>query len=141
MCLLSPCRRFLTVTDTYDGDRFFTVRDGQRMATPMLLALAVIEISDVVFAVDSIPAVSSSVCLAAEAWRSRTVLRRPLLLILSSFRLFIESCKPAIVHYFVSIQLLPGLPIISGLSSQPHIWRSSAVGPDAQPSCCQTCCC
>ena len=52
------CRRFITVTDTYDGDRFFTeVADGARVATPLLLVLAVIELSDLVFAVDSIPAV------------------------------------------------------------------------------------
>ncbi len=51
------CRRFIQTTDTYDGDKFFTVVDGVRKATPLLLALAVIEISDVVFAVDSIPAV------------------------------------------------------------------------------------
>ena len=50
-------RRFLTVTDEYDGDDFFTVVEGVKEATPLLLVLAVIEISDVVFAVDSIPAV------------------------------------------------------------------------------------
>ncbi|KAK9794361.1 hypothetical protein WJX73_004953 [Symbiochloris irregularis] len=49
--------RFLKVSDSYDGNNFFTERDGVRMATPLLLALAVVEISDVVFAVDSIPAV------------------------------------------------------------------------------------
>lgn len=37
--------------------RFFTVQDGVRVATPLLLTLAVVELSDVVFAVDSIPAV------------------------------------------------------------------------------------
>ena len=52
------CRRFLTVTESYDDGKFFTVKNGVRVATPLLLVLAVIEISDVVFAVDSIPAVS-----------------------------------------------------------------------------------
>lgn len=51
------CARVIRVTDTYDGDNFFTMRDGVRMATPLLLTLAVVELSDVVFAVDSIPAV------------------------------------------------------------------------------------
>lgn len=55
--LLFCARRFITVTDSYDGDRFFTKRGNERLATPLLLALAVVEISDVVFAVDSIPAV------------------------------------------------------------------------------------
>jgi len=52
------CRKFINATSTYDGDRFFTtLSDGTRAATPLLLTLAVIELSDVVFAVDSIPAV------------------------------------------------------------------------------------
>lgn len=50
--------KFFQVSDEYDGDRFFTMgRDGIRKATPLLVALATIEFSDVVFAVDSIPAV------------------------------------------------------------------------------------
>ena len=51
------CRRFIPVSDQYEGNRFFTLEDGVRKATPLLLVLAVVEISDVVFAVDSIPAV------------------------------------------------------------------------------------
>lgn len=44
-------------TDKFDGDRFFTQIDGIRTATPMLLCMIAVEISDVVFAVDSIPAI------------------------------------------------------------------------------------
>jgi len=44
-------------TDQFDGDRFFTEIDGVRMATPMLLCMISVEVSDVVFAVDSIPAI------------------------------------------------------------------------------------
>lgn len=50
-------RRFLRVSPEYDGQRFFTVRDGVRMATPLLLVLVVIEFTDLIFAVDSIPAI------------------------------------------------------------------------------------
>ncbi len=50
-------QRILPVTDRYDGSRFFTVQDGARRATPLLLVLIVVELSDVIFAVDSIPAV------------------------------------------------------------------------------------
>jgi tellurite resistance protein TerC len=50
-------RKFLPIKDDYVGDQFL-VRDHQRiMATPLLLALILVEISDVIFAVDSIPAV------------------------------------------------------------------------------------
>lgn len=52
------CRRLIPVSETYDGAAFFTIENGKRVATPLLLVLAVVELSDVVFAVDSIPAVS-----------------------------------------------------------------------------------
>jgi TerC family integral membrane protein len=51
------CSNFIEVSEDYDGDNFFTVQNGVKIATPLLLVLAVIEVSDVVFAVDSIPAV------------------------------------------------------------------------------------
>ncbi|CAM9325924.1 unnamed protein product [Discosporangium mesarthrocarpum] len=44
-------------TDKYDGEKFFTIVDGVKRATPLLLCLVCIELSDFVFAVDSIPAV------------------------------------------------------------------------------------
>jgi tellurite resistance protein TerC len=49
-------RRFLPVTDQYEGAKFFTAQNGKRAATPLFAALVVIELSDVVFAVDSVPA-------------------------------------------------------------------------------------
>lgn len=52
-------RRLFPVTDTMHGDRFVVVQDGRRMATPLLVALIVIESTDVAFAVDSIPAIFS----------------------------------------------------------------------------------
>jgi tellurite resistance protein TerC len=50
-------RRWLRVSDAYDGKRFVTRRDGMFHATPLLLVLAVIEFTDLIFAVDSIPAI------------------------------------------------------------------------------------
>jgi tellurite resistance protein TerC len=50
-------RRFVRTTPDYDGPRFFVRREGLLYATPLLMVLVVIEASDVVFAVDSIPAV------------------------------------------------------------------------------------
>lgn len=49
--------KFFKVTKDFDKDRFFTVRNGVKMVTPLFVALAVIEITDLVFAVDSIPAI------------------------------------------------------------------------------------
>jgi len=55
--IVKTCQKFIPVTDYYDGDRFLTNQDGLLKATPLLLTLAVIELSDIAFAVDSIPAV------------------------------------------------------------------------------------
>jgi tellurite resistance protein TerC len=49
--------RFFKVSSEFDGDRFFTIRNGIKMATPLLVVLAVIEFTDLLFAVDSIPAI------------------------------------------------------------------------------------
>ena len=50
-------QRVFPVTSGYEGDRFTVRREGRRFATPLLLALVAVEITDVVFAVDSIPAI------------------------------------------------------------------------------------
>jgi len=50
-------RKMYPVSNDYDGSRFFTVVDGKRAMTPLLLTLIVVESSDLIFAVDSIPAV------------------------------------------------------------------------------------
>ncbi|MCS6882164.1 MAG: TerC family protein [Chloroflexaceae bacterium] len=55
--VLNLFRRFIPVSATYDGQKFFTVQHGMRMATPLLLVLIMVETTDVIFALDSIPAV------------------------------------------------------------------------------------
>ncbi len=55
--VLRAFRRFVPLTADYRGKRFFAHEDGRLKATPLLLVLVVIECTDVVFAVDSIPAV------------------------------------------------------------------------------------
>jgi tellurite resistance protein TerC len=50
-------RRFVPVTDEPDRARFFVRRDGRLFATPLFVALVMVELTDVVFAVDSIPAI------------------------------------------------------------------------------------
>jgi TerC family integral membrane protein len=57
----NPIVRFarsrLPFSDSYDGQRFFTRVNARRVATPLLLVLILIEVTDLVFAVDSIPAI------------------------------------------------------------------------------------
>lgn len=55
--LVRMLRRLMPVSSRYHDDRFFTLQNGVRMATPLLVVLLVIESSDVIFAIDSIPAV------------------------------------------------------------------------------------
>jgi tellurite resistance protein TerC len=50
-------RRFMPITAEYHGQRFFVRINGRRWATPLLLVLVVVETTDVIFAVDSIPAI------------------------------------------------------------------------------------
>ena len=50
-------RRFIPTTDEYDGQKFLTRRNGVLMATPLLAVVVVVEVTDIIFAVDSIPAI------------------------------------------------------------------------------------
>jgi tellurite resistance protein TerC len=54
---LKLLRRVLPVSKHYDGEKFFTVENGKRIATPLLMVIALVGITDVIFAVDSIPAI------------------------------------------------------------------------------------
>lgn len=55
--ILKLVRRFIPVTSEYDGQKIFTRQNAKRMATPLFIVLIVIEATDVVFAVDSVPAI------------------------------------------------------------------------------------
>jgi tellurite resistance protein TerC len=55
--VLRMVRRVVPSSTRYDGQKLFTSENGKRLATPLLAVLVVIESSDVVFAVDSIPAI------------------------------------------------------------------------------------
>ncbi len=50
-------RKFYKVSDKFEGDKFFTIQNGIKVATPLLTVIAVIEFTDLLFAVDSIPAI------------------------------------------------------------------------------------
>jgi len=50
-------KAFFPVVENYEGDKFFVVKNGKRYGTLLLIVVAVIEASDLLFAVDSIPAI------------------------------------------------------------------------------------
>jgi tellurite resistance protein TerC len=50
-------RRFLPITERLEGERFFVRRGAALLGTPLLVALLVVELSDIIFAIDSVPAI------------------------------------------------------------------------------------
>jgi tellurite resistance protein TerC len=54
---LKLLRRMLPVSRNYDGERFFTLENGRRIATPLFMVICLVALTDVIFAVDSIPAI------------------------------------------------------------------------------------
>ena len=50
-------KKIFPTTHEFDGDKFFTIKNGKRMITPLFVTLIFVEFSDLVFAVDSIPAI------------------------------------------------------------------------------------
>jgi tellurite resistance protein TerC len=54
--VLNLFKKFFPLSHEHDGGKFFIQREGRRLATPLLLVLIVVETTDIVFAVDSIPA-------------------------------------------------------------------------------------
>lgn len=55
--MVSTVTRYVRITKRYDGEKFFITENGQRAGTLLFLVLIVVELSDVIFAVDSIPAI------------------------------------------------------------------------------------
>jgi len=55
--VMRTARRFLRVSNDYDGQNFFTKQNGLLLASPLFLVLLLVEFTDLVFAVDSIPAI------------------------------------------------------------------------------------
>jgi tellurite resistance protein TerC len=55
--VLRLMRRVIPIGKEYDGQRFFSVENGRRIATPLFAVLVVVETSDILFAIDSIPAI------------------------------------------------------------------------------------
>ena len=54
---LKLLRKLLPVSQNYDGEKFWTVENGKRIATPLLMVICLVGLTDVIFAVDSIPAI------------------------------------------------------------------------------------
>jgi tellurite resistance protein TerC len=109
--LLVAVRRWLPFTDTYDGSRILTHRGGRRVMTPLALALVAIGGTDVLFALDSIPAVfgvtrEAYIVFAANAFALLGL--RPLFFLVAGLldRLVYLSTGLAIILVFIGVKLI-----------------------------------
>ncbi|HEU4350130.1 MAG TPA: TerC family protein [Actinoplanes sp.] len=109
--IIRIARRFLRTSDTYDGDKLFTVQDGKRVLTPMLLVMVAIGGTDILFALDSIPAIfglTQSVYLVFTATAFSLLGLRQLYFLLDGLldRLIFLSYGLAAVLAFIGVKLI-----------------------------------
>ncbi|BCJ54322.1 putative membrane protein [Actinoplanes sp. NBRC 14428] len=109
--MIRLARRFLRTSDTYDGDKLFTVQDGKRVMTPMLLVMVAIGGTDILFALDSIPAIfglTQSVYLVFTATAFSLLGLRQLYFLLDGLldRLIYLSYGLAAILAFIGVKLV-----------------------------------
>lgn len=119
-------RRFIPVSNELDGQRFFTRDNGRRIATPLFVALIVVEITDVVFAVDSVPAILAIsrepyIVLASNAFAILGL--RAMYFLLANAR----SRFHYLSHGLGAILLFVGAKMIVSHWYHPPIWASLTV--------------
>jgi tellurite resistance protein TerC len=123
--IIRLARRFLRTSDDYDGDKLFTVQDGRRVLTPMLLVMVAIGGTDVLFALDSIPAIfglTQSVYLVFTATAFSLLGLRQLYFLLDGLldRLIYLSYGLAVILAFIGVKLIlhalheNNMPFING---------------------------
>ena len=104
-------RKFIPTTNTFDGSNFFTIENGIRKGTPLFVALVVIEITDLIFAVDSIPAVFAVTQDAFVAFASNILAilgLRALYFVLADWVTKLRYLKPglAAILGFIGVKML-----------------------------------
>lgn len=103
--------KIIPTTKHYDHNKFFTLENGARKATPLFLALAVIELTDLIFAVDSIPAVFAVTQDAFVAFASNILAilgLRALFFVLADWVAELRYLKPglAAILGFIGVKML-----------------------------------
>lgn len=104
-------KKMIPTTNTINGHNFFVIENGIRKATPLFLALAVIEVTDIIFAVDSIPAVFAVTQDAFVAFASNILAilgLRALYFVLADWVAKLRYLKPglAAILGFIGIKML-----------------------------------
>jgi tellurite resistance protein TerC len=119
--------RFVPTTSEPDGYRFFTRKNGRRLATPLFMVLVLVEVTDLIFAVDSIPAVFAVTRDPFIVFTSNVFAilgLRSLYFVLADFVQRFHYLKPAlaIVLGFVGVKML-----VVGVGIHVPIWLSLSV--------------
>lgn len=109
--IIRLARRLLPVTDEYDSDKLFTVADGKRRLTPMLLAMVAIGGTDMLFAIDSVPAIfglTESVYIVFTATTFSLLGLRQLYFLIDGLldRLIYLSYGLAVILGFIGVKLI-----------------------------------
>ncbi|MEO7052329.1 MAG: TerC family protein [Rhodanobacter sp.] len=141
--LVRLAERYLPATDNYDGSRLTTLEQGKRVITPMLIVMIAIGATDILFALDSIPAIfgltkEPYIVFTANAFALLGLIQLYFLLGGLLDRLVYLSLGLAVVLGFIGIKLILDalhgneLPFINGgepLKSIPEIpiWLSLSV--------------
>ena len=116
------------MTDDYEGQKFFTRRNGALVATPLLLVLVLVEFTDIVFAVDSIPAIfavtqETFLVFTANAFAILGLRAMYFLLADLMHRFVYLKLGLALVLVWVGIKMV--LQVDSSTSPPPSRWPSS----------------
>lgn len=104
-------KKLIPTTNQFNGSHFFMIENGVRKATPLFLALVVIEVTDLIFAVDSIPAVFAVTQDAFVAFASNILAilgLRALYFVLADWVVKLRYLKPglAAILGFIGIKML-----------------------------------
>jgi tellurite resistance protein TerC len=128
--LIRAARRLVRTSETYDGDRLFTVEHGRRVMTPMLLVMIAVGGADILFAFDSIPALfglSQNVYVVFSATALSLLGLRQLFFLIDGLldRLVYLSYGLAAIMAFISVNLMlqalhdNNIPVINGGNPVP----------------------
>ncbi|RJU00899.1 TerC family protein [Arthrobacter frigidicola] len=131
-------RRFLPASKHYDGDKLFTVENGKRVLTPMLLVMIAIGGTDILFALDSIPAIfglTQNVFIVFTATAFSLMGLRQLFFLIDGLldRLIYLSYGLAVILGFIGVKLIlhalheNNLPFINDGEEVPVVEVSTGV--------------
>ena len=147
---LKLLRRVMPVSKGFDGEKFWTVENGKRIATPLLMVVALVGITDVIFAVDSIPAIFAItddpfIVLTSNIFAILGLRAMFFLLAAMAAKFHLLSYGLAVILVFIGtkmllidvykIPVLVSLGVVVGILAVTMVWsvRTAPRLPDAAP--------